>query len=111
MDEDEVSKIRDVLAQKLAEKWVKRYIKELHTGSKKDHAIIAHFWKEASIYAKIIFNTTYADKIVKYLGNNAYWSSFLSALNKQEESICIRLTTLLAEIFQNNMGCREKINV
>src|ERR1044071_9279256 len=30
MDEDGVSKIRDALAQKSAEKWVKEYIKNLH---------------------------------------------------------------------------------
>ncbi|RIA91219.1 hypothetical protein C1645_737290 [Glomus cerebriforme] len=30
MDEDEISKIRDALAQKSAEKWVRRYIKNLH---------------------------------------------------------------------------------
>src|SRR5436189_4862 len=32
MGEDEISKIRDVLAQKLAEKWVRGYIKNLHEG-------------------------------------------------------------------------------
>jgi hypothetical protein len=42
VDEDELSKIRDDLAQKSAEKWVRGYIKDLHTGPKKDHAIIAH---------------------------------------------------------------------
>jgi TATA-binding protein-associated factor Taf7 len=82
MDEDEVSKIRDALAQKSAEKWVRGYIKELHTGLKKDHAIISHLWKEANTYAKNLFNSTYADKIVKYSGNEAYWSSYLNALNK-----------------------------
>jgi hypothetical protein len=38
VDEDEISKIRDALAQKSAEKWVRGYIKDLHTGPKKDHA-------------------------------------------------------------------------
>jgi hypothetical protein len=42
IDEDEISKIRDALAQKSAEKWVRGYIKELHTGPKKSHAIISH---------------------------------------------------------------------
>ncbi|GBB87942.1 hypothetical protein RclHR1_14440001, partial [Rhizophagus clarus] len=42
IDEDEVLKIRDALAQKSAEKWVRGYIKELHTGLKKNHAIISH---------------------------------------------------------------------
>jgi hypothetical protein len=82
MDEDEVSKIRDALAQKSAEKWVRGYIKDLHTGPKKDHAIIAHLWKEASTYAKKIFDTNYVGKVVKYSGNNAYYTSFLNALDK-----------------------------
>ena len=35
MDEDEVSKIRDALVQKSAEKWIRRYIKNLHEDPKK----------------------------------------------------------------------------
>ncbi|GBB94354.1 hypothetical protein RclHR1_02340011 [Rhizophagus clarus] len=85
MDEDEVSKIRDALAQKSAEKWIR------------------------SIYAKSLFDNIYANKIVKCLGNDAYWSSFLSALDEQEESIHIKLTTLLAEISQDDIGCKEKM--
>ena len=65
MDEDEVSKLRDALAQKSAEKWVRGYIKELHTGPKKDHAIIFHLWKEANTYAKNLFNSTYAEILGK----------------------------------------------
>src|SRR4051794_8018986 len=42
VDEDEVSKIRDALAQKSAEKWVRGYIKELHTGPKKNEVILSH---------------------------------------------------------------------
>src|ERR1044071_8796361 len=65
MDEDEVSKIRDSLARKSAEKWVRGYIKNLHEGPKKDEAVISHLWKEARIYAKKLFDTTYANKIEK----------------------------------------------
>jgi len=109
IDEDEVSKIRDALAQKSAEKWVRGYIKELHTGPKKNHAIISHLWKEANTYAKNLFNSTYADKIVKYSGNDVYWSSYLNALDKQEESIRLKLTTLLAEISKIDVGCRDRM--
>src|SRR2546421_722032 len=52
MDEDEVSKIRDALTQKLAEKWVRRYIKNLHEGPKKDKTIITHLWEEAAFTQK-----------------------------------------------------------
>ena len=52
MDEDEISKIRDDLTQKLAEKWVKAYIKDLHNSPKKVENIISHLWKEAYTYAK-----------------------------------------------------------
>src|ERR1044072_7560722 len=36
MDKDEVLKIKDALAQKSAEKWVRKYIKNLHKGPKKN---------------------------------------------------------------------------
>jgi hypothetical protein len=109
IDEDEISKIRDALAQKSAEKWVRGYIKELHTGPKKSHVIISHLWKEANTYAKNLFNSTYANKIVKYSGNDAYWSSYLNALDKQEESICLKLTTLLAEISKVDIEYRDSM--
>ncbi|CAG8810635.1 12395_t:CDS:2, partial [Dentiscutata erythropus] len=54
-------------------------------------------------------NSVDEDEVVKCSGNNAYWSSFLSALDKQEESIHIKLTTLLAEISQDNIGSREEM--
>ncbi|CAG8610586.1 21411_t:CDS:2, partial [Gigaspora rosea] len=109
VNEDEISKKRDTLAQKSAEKWVRGYIKNLHEGPKKDETIISYLWKEAHTYAKNLYDTTYVDKIVKCSGNDAYWSSFLSALDKQEESIRIKLTTLLAEISQDDIGSREKM--
>ncbi|CAB4379305.1 unnamed protein product [Rhizophagus irregularis] len=109
MDEDEVSKIRDALAQKSAEKWVREYIKDLHTGPKKDHAIIAHLWKEASTYAKKIFDTFYAGKVVKCSGNNIYYISFLNALDKQEESIRLRLSSLLKEISKIDVGYKKEM--
>ncbi|PKK56354.1 hypothetical protein RhiirC2_800202 [Rhizophagus irregularis] len=98
MEYPEVVRRLDALAQKLAEKWVRGYIKNLHEGLKKDEAIISHLWKGARIYAKKLFDTTYADRIVKCSENNAYCQSFLNALDKQEESICLKLLSLLKEI-------------
>ncbi|PKY13587.1 hypothetical protein RhiirB3_465496 [Rhizophagus irregularis] len=66
MDEDEVSKIRDVLAQKSAEKWVRGISKTYMKG--------------------------------EHLTNNAYCQSLLNTLDKQEESICLKLSSLLKEI-------------
>ena len=109
MDEDEVSKIRDSLAQKSAEKWVRGYIKNLHEGPKKDEAIISHLWKGARIYAKTIFNTTYADRIVKCSENNAYHTSFLNVLDKQEESIRLKLSSLLKEISEVDIEYRDSM--
>ncbi|RGB32334.1 hypothetical protein C1646_762986 [Rhizophagus diaphanus] len=86
MDEDEVSKIRDALAQKLAEKW-----------------------KGAHIYAKKLFNTTYANKIEKHSGCNAYYTFFFNALNKQEEFICLKLSLLLKEISEVDIEYRESM--
>ncbi|RIA88596.1 hypothetical protein C1645_826116 [Glomus cerebriforme] len=42
MDKDEESKIRNALTQKLAEKWIREYIKSLRDGLKKDKTIISH---------------------------------------------------------------------
>ncbi|PKK59165.1 DNA/RNA polymerase [Rhizophagus irregularis] len=108
MDEDEVSKIRDSLAQKSAEKWVSSYIKNLHEGPKKDEAIISHLWKGARIYAKKLFDTTYADK-GEHLTSNAYYQSFLNALDKQEESIRLKLSSLLKEISEVDIEYRDSM--
>ncbi|CAB4377332.1 unnamed protein product [Rhizophagus irregularis] len=107
INEDEVSKIRDALAQKLAEKWVRGYIKNLHEGPKKDEAIISsHLWKGARIYAKKLFDTTYADK-GECLTDNAYYRSFLNALDKQEEFIRLKLSSLLKEISEVDKKYRD----
>jgi hypothetical protein len=55
--------------QKLAEKWIKGYIKNLYDNLKKDEVIIAHFWKEACIYVK----NYYTDKEGECLANNVYY--------------------------------------
>ncbi|CAG8580846.1 9227_t:CDS:2, partial [Ambispora gerdemannii] len=96
-------------AQKSAEKWVRGYIKNLHEGPKKDEAIISHLWKGARIYAKKLFDTTYANKIEKHSGYNAYYTSFLNALDKQEESIRLKLSSLLKEISEVDIGYRESM--
>ncbi|PKK59221.1 hypothetical protein RhiirC2_719963 [Rhizophagus irregularis] len=73
IDEDGVSKIRNALAQKSAEKWISEYIENLRDGLKKDKTIISYLWEGARIYAKKLFDTTYADK-GEHLTNNAYQS-------------------------------------
>src|ERR1044072_304601 len=108
LDEDEISKIRDALAQKSAEKWVRDYIKNLHEGPKKDEAIISHLWKGARIYAKKLFDTTYADK-GEHLTSNAYYQSFLNALDKQEEFIRLKLSSLLKEISEVDIEYRDSM--
>src|SRR6266542_1105754 len=108
MDEDEVSKIRDSLAQKSAEKWIRGYIKSLHDGPKKDKTIISHLWEGARIYAKKLFDTTYADK-GEHLTKNAYYQSFLNALDKQEESIRLKLSSLLKEISEVDIKYRDSM--
>src|ERR1043166_5267035 len=110
MDEDEVSKIRDALAQKSAEKWVRGYIKNLHEGPKKDNTIITHLWEGTCIYTKKLFDTTYADK-GEHLTNNDYYQSFLNALDKQEESIRLKVSSyaLLKEISEVDIRYRESM--
>ena len=109
MNEDEISKIRDALAQKSAEKWIRRYIKSLRDGPKKDKTIISHLWEGAYIYVKKLFDTTYANKIEKRSGYNAYYTSFLNALDKQEESIRLKLSSLLKEISEVDIEYRESM--
>ena len=108
MDEDEVSKLRDALAQKSAEKQIRRYIKSLLDGLKKDKTIISHLQEGACIYAKKLFDTTYADK-GEYLTKNAYYQSFLNALDKQEESIRLKLLSLLKEISEVDIEYRDSM--
>src|SRR6266496_202423 len=75
---------------------------------KKDKTIITHLWGGARIYAKKLFDTIYADK-EEHLTNNAYYQSFLNALDKQEESIRLKLSSLLKEISEVDIGYRESI--
>ena len=51
----------------------------------------------ARIYTKKIFDTTYADKR-EHLTKNAYYQSFLNALDKQEESIRLKLSSEISEV-------------
>ncbi|PKY52302.1 DNA/RNA polymerase, partial [Rhizophagus irregularis] len=62
----------------------------------------------ARIYAKKLFDTTYADKGER-LTNNSYCQSFLNALDKQEESIRLKLSSLLKEISGIDIGYRESM--
>ncbi len=57
---------------------------------------------------KKLFDTTYADK-GEHLTNNTYYQSFLNILNKQEESICLKLSSLLKEISKVDIRYRESI--
>src|SRR5688572_757362 len=59
--------------------------------------------RRARIYAKNLFDTTYADK-GEHLTNNAYYQSFLNTLDKQEES---KLSLLLKEISEVDIEYRD----
>lgn len=52
LDEEEIANIKDILAQKSAERYLKKYIKDLRDGPKKYEAIISHLWKDATIRAE-----------------------------------------------------------
>ena len=60
------------------------------------------------LYTKKLFDTTYTDK-GKHLTNNAYYQSFLNALDKQEESICLKLSSLLKEISEVDIEYRKSM--
>ncbi|GES86489.1 DNA polymerase family B-domain-containing protein [Rhizophagus clarus] len=63
----------------------------------------------ARIYAKKLFDTTYANKIEKRSGYNAYYTSFLNVIDKQEESIRLKLSSLLKEISEVDIEYRESM--
>ena len=65
--------------------------------------------ERARIYAKTLFDTIYADKIVKCSENNTYYTSFLNVLDKQEDSIHLKLSSLLKEISEVDIGYRESM--
>ncbi len=92
----------------MAEKWIRGYIKSLRDSLKKDKTIISHLWKGICIYAKKLFDTTYADK-EEYLTKNAYYQSFLNVLDKQEESIRLKHSSLFKEISKANIEYRDSI--
>src|SRR2546430_4612337 len=60
------------------------------------------------IYAKKLFDTTYADK-GEHLTKNAYYQSFLNALDKQEESIRLKFSSLLKEISEVDIEYRDSM--
>ena len=92
----------------MAKKWIREYIKSLCNSLKKDKTIISHLWEGARIYMKKLFDTTYTDK-GEHLTNNTYYQSFLNTLDKQEESIRLKLSSLLKEISEVDIGYRESI--
>ena len=64
--------------------------------------------ERARIYAKKLFDTTYANK-GEHLTKNAYYQSFLNALDKQKESIHLKLSSLLKEISEVNIEYRDSM--
>ena len=57
---------------------------------------------------KKLFDTTYADE-GEHLTENVYYQSFLNALDKQEESIRLKLSSLLKEISEVNIEYRDSM--
>ncbi|RIA92726.1 hypothetical protein C1645_820224 [Glomus cerebriforme] len=80
----------------------------LRDGPKKDKTIISHLWEGARIYAKKLFDTTYADK-GEHLTNNSHCQSLFNTLDKQEESIRLKLSSLLKEISEVDIEYRDSM--
>ncbi|CAB4392006.1 unnamed protein product [Rhizophagus irregularis] len=60
------------------------------------------------VFTLKLFDTTYADKGER-LTDNAYYRSFLNALDKQEESIRLKLSSLLKEISEVDIEYRDSM--
>ena len=56
-----------------------------------------------------LFDTNYAGKVVKCLGNISYYTFFLNALDKLEESIRLKLSSLLKEISKIDVRYKEEM--
>ncbi|CAG8697038.1 8200_t:CDS:1, partial [Cetraspora pellucida] len=101
LDEDEIAKIKDEESQKLAKKWLKNDIKNLHNASKKEKAIICHLWKDA---------TTHTEKICSDISKAGIINNdFFNVLNKIINSICLKLSDLLSKLSKLNVEYRNRL--
>ncbi|CAG8790432.1 2916_t:CDS:1, partial [Cetraspora pellucida] len=101
LDEDEIAKIKDEKSQKLAKKWFKNYIKNLHNVLKKEEAIICYLWKDA---------TTHTEKICSDINKAGMINNnFLNVLDKIADSICLKLLDLLSKLSKLNVEYRNRL--
>ena len=106
LDEDEIAKIKDEESQKLAKKWLKNYIKDLHDAPKKDEAIISHLWKDAIIHAEKLCSTMNISK-AGITRLSTWYNNYLNALDKIADSIRLKLSDILLELSKLNVEYRN----
>ncbi|CAG8612686.1 10636_t:CDS:1 [Diversispora eburnea] len=106
-DSDELWTAKDGLAQKSVEKWIKKYIKDLRDGPKKEEAIISHLWKDATTYVQKICPSINKVDITRPSGISTRHNDYLNALDKIADSIRLKLSDLLSKLSKLNVEYRN----
>ncbi|CAG8597718.1 9267_t:CDS:2 [Paraglomus brasilianum] len=120
-DSDELWTAKDGIAQKSAERWLKKYIKDLRDAPKKEEDILSHLWKEVNTYAEKICSSNNVNRTVQtriclnYSSHDEsktrdFTSSYLNALNEIENSIRLNLSDLFARISKSNEKYRDDLH-
>ncbi|CAG8788824.1 242_t:CDS:2 [Cetraspora pellucida] len=105
LDENEIAKIKDKELQKLAKKWLKNYIKNLHNAPKKEEAIICHLWKDTTILQKKYLS----DLLSKLSKLNIEYRNRLYKLIMQAQKYKTNITILEKYIFRYNLESECKV--
>ncbi|CAG8578900.1 13403_t:CDS:2 [Ambispora gerdemannii] len=99
--------IVDELEQKSAERWIKKYIKDLRDAPKKDEAIISHLWKNATTHAEKICSGISKAGIIRPPDASTRYNDYFNALDKIADSIRLKLSDLLSELSKLNVEYRN----
>ena len=104
------------MAQKSAEKWIRKFVKDLRDAPKKEETIVSHLWREAIVYAEKLYtqlpsnskpeyNESMGPKIaglprVKDCTSN---NDYLNILDKTADSTSLKLSDLVSELSKFNV--------
>ncbi|CAG8594476.1 2836_t:CDS:2, partial [Diversispora eburnea] len=101
--------VKDEESQKLAIKWLKRYIKDLRDDPKKDEVIISHLWKDATTHAEKICSGISEAGMTRPSGISTRYNDYLNALDRIAGSTRSKLSDLLSKLSKLNVDYRNVI--
>ncbi|CAG8640673.1 1938_t:CDS:1, partial [Paraglomus occultum] len=119
-DPDELWTAKDGIAQESAERWLKKYIKDLRDAPKKEEAILSHLWEEVNTYAEKTCSSNDVNRTMKARvclnysyhiesGARDFTSAYLNALSGIESSIRLNLSDLFTKISNFNEEYRNDL--